>query len=92
MEEALTLAESMDSRGHGRGRRSRYRPQPWTAAGIVTAVLGAASASVFLVAAARGLGDLKPSTDPLEWPAVAPALVGAMLLLAVPGLFARPRP
>jgi energy-coupling factor transport system permease protein len=92
MEEALTLAESMDSRGHGRGRRSRYRPQPWTVAGVVTAALGAASASVFLVAAARGLGDLRPSTDPLEWPAVAPALVGAILLLAVPGLFARPRP
>ena len=26
MEEAVTLAESMDARGHGRGRRSRYRP------------------------------------------------------------------
>ena len=35
MEEAVTLAESMDARGHGRGRRTRYRPARWTPAAIV---------------------------------------------------------
>ena len=29
MEEAVVLAESMDARGHGRGRRTRYRPERW---------------------------------------------------------------
>jgi energy-coupling factor transport system permease protein len=90
MEEAVTLAESMDSRGHGRGTRSRYRPEPWTVAGVTTAALGAVAAAVYVVAAARGLGDLRPGTDPLVWPSVEPALVGAALLLAAPGLFRRP--
>src|SRR5919106_247920 len=29
MDDAMTLAESMDARGHGRGRRTRYRPDRW---------------------------------------------------------------
>ncbi len=37
MEEASTLAESMDARGHGRGRRSRYRPQRWSVAAVAVA-------------------------------------------------------
>jgi hypothetical protein len=90
MEEAVTLAESMDSRGHGRGSRSRYRPEHWTVAAVTTTALGAVAAVAYLVAAARDLGDLRPATDPLAWPSVAPALVGAALLLATPGLFRRP--
>ena len=35
MEDAVTLAESMDARGHGHGTRSRYRPQPWDRRSIV---------------------------------------------------------
>lgn len=92
MEEAMTLAESMDARGHGRGRRSRYRPQPWTPAGIVTALTGVAAAGVFMVASARGLGGLHPSTDPLELPLVSVALVGAVVALALPGVFRRSGP
>jgi energy-coupling factor transport system permease protein len=87
MEEAMTLAESMDARGHGRGRRSRYRPQPWTWAGVATASIGFVAACVFVGAAARGFGDLHPSTDPLEWPLVSPALVGTIVALALPGIF-----
>ncbi|MEO8292825.1 MAG: energy-coupling factor transporter transmembrane component T [Actinomycetota bacterium] len=92
MEEAMTLAESMDARGHGRGRRSRYRPQPWTSAGIATAMTAVAAAGVFVIASARGLGDLHPSTDPLEWPRVAPALVGTIIAVAIPGVFRRSGP
>jgi energy-coupling factor transport system permease protein len=91
MEDAVTLAESMDSRGHGRGRRSRYRPQPWTAAGVAVALTALAAAAAFLVAGARGFGDLHPSTDPLERPVVAPILIVAICLLALPGLLRRSR-
>lgn len=92
MEEAMTLAESMDARGHGRGRRSRYRPQPWTAAGVATTLVAFAAACVFVGASARGLGDLHPSTDPLEWPLVSPVLVGTIVALALPGAFRRSAP
>ena len=87
MEEALTLAESMDSRGHGRGRRSRYRPQRWSAAGVATAAAAVLALTVFIGAAFRGLGGLAPSTDPLEWPNASPALIGVICFLALPGLF-----
>jgi energy-coupling factor transport system permease protein len=79
----------MDARGHGRGRRSRYRPQPWTAAGVAVALTALVSAAAFLVAGARGLGGLHPSTDPLVAPTVAPVLLGAIVLLALPGLLRR---
>ena len=92
MEEAVTLAESMDARGHGRGRRSRYRPQPWTppAVAIVTAAIVAAA--VFVRASAQGAGGLHPSTDPLLLPEASPSLVAAIVLLALPGLFRRSAP
>ncbi len=64
MEEALTLAESMDARGHGRGRRTRYRPQRWSAGAVVTGATACAAATVFIAAAVGGTGDLHPSTFP----------------------------
>jgi energy-coupling factor transport system permease protein len=86
MEEAVTLAESMDARGHGRGRRTRYRPQPWTPAAALTAATSVAAVGAFAIAAVRGAGDLQPSTFPLVWPDASPALIAALCLLAVPGL------
>jgi energy-coupling factor transport system permease protein len=92
MEEAMMLAESMDARGHGRGRRSRYRPQPWTSSGVATASVAVAVACVFVVASARGLGDLHPSTDPLEWPLASPVLVASLVALSVHGMLRRNDP
>lgn len=90
MEDATTLAESMDARGHGRGARTRYRPQPWTAHGIATAVTAVAAATLFVVAWLGDLTDtLSPITDPLSIPAASPLLVAAVALLAVPGFFPR---
>ena len=88
MEEALTLAESMDARGHGRGPRSRYRPQAWSAPATVTVIAALGALAVFGEAAFGSSGDLEVSTFPLRWPGASPALVGALLLLAVPALFA----
>jgi energy-coupling factor transport system permease protein len=90
MEQALTLAESMDARGHGRGRRSRYRPERFSAGALVMMGCAAVSAGAFLVTAFGGGGDLRPSTAPLAWPEVSWTLIGAAVLLAVPALL-RPR-
>jgi energy-coupling factor transport system permease protein len=92
MDEAHTLAESMDARGHGRGRRSRYRPQPWTVTSTAVTVCSAVAALTFLSASAGGWSILHPQTAPLAWPPADPALIGATALLAVPGLLGGRRP
>ena len=91
MEEAVTLAESMDARGHGRGRRSRYRPAHWTPAAVVVSATSVVAAGVFVVAAWTQRGDLHPATSPLAWPQVQPALLAAIGLLAIPAFAPRPR-
>jgi hypothetical protein len=89
MEEAMTLAESMDARGHGRGARSRYRPQPWTSTTVAVVAAAAAAFGAFLSASVGGWAELHPPTAPLGWPEVDPVLLGAIALLALPG-FLRP--
>jgi energy-coupling factor transport system permease protein len=91
MEEALTLAESMDARGHGRGRRTRYRPQRWSVDAVVTGATACAAAVVFIGAAVGGTGYLHPSTFPLTWPQASPLMILALCLLAAPGLLPSPR-
>jgi energy-coupling factor transport system permease protein len=83
MEQAVTLAESMDARGHGRGRRSRYRPQRWSAPAAATALAAALAAAVFGWAAFGGWAILHP--DALT-PDADPRLVAAIAALALPGL------
>jgi len=89
MEDALTLAESMDARGHGRGRRTRYRPQGWTPAAVVTAAAPALAAAAFFWAAFGDWAELHPPTSPLGWPDADGWLVAAALLPALPGLLPR---
>ena len=89
MDEAVTLAESMDARGHGRGRRSRYRPARWTTGAVVMSMCALVAAGVVLVAAFTGRGGLHPSTFPLTWPDAEPVLIATIALLAVPGVFPR---
>lgn len=90
MEEAVTLAESMDSRGHGRGRRTRYRPDRWTLGAIVVVVASLIAAGVFLAAAFTGSPALHPSTFPLAWPEADPRLLATIGLLLVPAFLPRP--
>ncbi len=89
MEDAVTLAESMDARGHGRGRRTRYRPQRWTAAAVTIAATAAAAAAVFVSASAGGWAELHPTISPLAWPPADPVLLVAVAALAVPGFVGR---
>ena len=86
MEDAVTLAESMDARGHGHGTRSRYRPQPWNRRSILCTGAALTAAGAFTAAAFTGVGGLHPSTFPLLWPEVSAGLLLAAGLLAVPGL------
>jgi energy-coupling factor transport system permease protein len=86
MEDAVTLAESMDARGHGHGTRSRYRPQPWNRRSILCTGAALTAAGAFSAAAFTGVGGLHPSTFPLLWPEVSAGLLAAAGLLAVPGL------
>ena len=89
MEEAHTLAESMDSRGHGAGRRSRYRPQPWTGRALLIAVTAVGAAATFLAASVGGWAVLHPQSSPIVWPEADPLLLAAVGLLATPGLVGR---
>ena len=90
MEEAVTLAESMDARGHGRGPRTRYRPRPWTAqdGALCAAVL--AATSIFVGFLARGGGDLDPAFVPLRWPEASAWLVAAAFLFGAAALLPQP--
>ena len=83
MEEALTLAESMDARGHGRGPRSRYRPEPFGWRSLVVLV---ASLAAFATFALAGNGDLSIATAPLTWPSVSWVQLTAVLTMALPAL------
>lgn len=84
MEEAMTLAESMDARGHGRGPRTRYRPERWTSAAVAVVAASVGAACIFVAAGARGWGTLSPSLFPLRWPDASPVLICACLAFALP--------
>ena len=92
MEEAVTLAESMDARGHGRGRRTRYRPERWTVGAVVVVLAALVAAGTFLAAAFTGSVSLHPSTFPLAWPEPDPRLLITIGLLVVPALLRRQEP
>ncbi|MBA2312671.1 MAG: energy-coupling factor transporter transmembrane protein EcfT [Actinobacteria bacterium] len=84
MEQALTLAESMDARGHGRGPRSRYRPQPFGAWAWATVLV---SALALVVVMAAGGAALTVVAFPLAWPTASPWLVAAFSAFAAPAFF-----
>jgi len=89
MEDALALAESMDARGHGRGARTRYRPQRWDALSILLATGAAATAAAFVVASARHAASLSMPSFPVRWPEVSLGLVAAEIALGIPALIGR---
>ena len=84
MEQALTLAESMDARGHGRGPRSRYRREPFTWASALTVAASGLAATSFAAASVRGWGELAMTTLPLAWPRASIPLLAAVLSFALP--------
>jgi energy-coupling factor transport system permease protein len=84
MESALSLAESMDARGHGARRRTTYRRDRWGVGGWLVLTSAAAGAVLFGRAALAGEPSLTLQTFPLAWPDVSWTLVAAVLLFAAP--------
>lgn len=84
MEEAVALAESMDARGHGRGRRSRYRPDRWTYPAIASVTAALLALAAFVQMSLTGDASLNVQLFPLAWPEASPVGVIATLLLAAP--------
>jgi energy-coupling factor transport system permease protein len=82
LERALQYSESLDARGFGSRRRSRYRPVPWTIPDVLVVVGSLSAAAAILVVPVQPYNpylDLLPSA-----PAVDNIL--AVLLLAIPAI------
>jgi len=84
MEEAVVLAESMDARGHGRGRRTRYRPERWGREATFVSIACVFAAAVAGAALFSDDPSLALSAFPVTWPAVAPVMLVAIAGLSVP--------
>lgn len=89
MEEALTLAESMDARGHGRGARSRYRPDRWNASSVILAAAALIGAVAFGAAFLDHAPTLSMPSFPIRWPQVSMILIACEIVLAAPALLRR---
>ena len=88
MEDAVTLAESMDARGHGRGRRTRYRPDRFGRSAAATVGVAVVAAAIVVALAVRGEGALTVSTYPLRWPGAEALPLIAALAFALPAFLA----
>jgi energy-coupling factor transport system permease protein len=84
LEQALQYAESLDARGYGSGRRSRYRPIAW---GFADAILIGSSLAGLLLLVSFPAGAYNAYQQLM--PASPPALsVVAVLLLSTPAILA----
>jgi energy-coupling factor transport system permease protein len=84
MSDAVTLAESMDARGHGHGRRTRYRPDPWTVGSLASGAGAAGAGATFVAFGLADMGNLEPSTFPLVWPDASFVPVLSLILVLIP--------
>jgi energy-coupling factor transport system permease protein len=84
IEGSVLLAEAMESRGFGLGRRTSVWPRPWTGADKRVAVVTTAAVAVFMVAVVLGLvGGWQPyptfALPGVDW---VPAAGGCLLIIA----------
>ena len=84
LERALQYGESLDARGFGSRRRSRYRPLPWTTPDLVVLV---ASLAAIAATVLRPAQPYDPYTNLLPNAPAIESLV-AVLLLAIPAITA----
>ena len=86
IENSMQLAEAMEARAFGSGRRSRWEPASFDSVGRVT-LLAAVGALALVIAARLGGADLDWQPYPsLTVPVVSPLILAACLVLAVPWL------
>jgi len=89
LENSIQLAEAMEARGYGSGRRTRLAPERFNAADRLTLLVAALAAAAFV--AGRWLGavvDWYPYPSP-ALPAVDAVMVAACLVLSLPALVGR---
>jgi hypothetical protein len=89
LERALQHGESLDARGYGSRRRSRYRPAVWTASDLTVTALSALAGLSLLIAPAPtydAYQGLAPVFPPFA------SLIGAFLLVTPAVLTALPHP
>jgi type VI protein secretion system component VasK len=84
LERALQYGESLDARGFGSGRRSRYRPFHWTASDLMVVI---ASLAAILAIALLPVVPYNPYVDVVP-AAPNPDRLIAVGLLAVPAVIA----
>jgi energy-coupling factor transport system permease protein len=86
IEDSVLLAEAMEARGFGAGRRTTYEPPRLGGRGALAALTALAAAAIFLAARLAGIEiDWYPYPT-LYLPPIQPILVGACLLLALPAV------
>jgi energy-coupling factor transport system permease protein len=86
IEDSVRLAEAMEARAFGAGRRSSYSSSPWDARSLAVVLGALASAAVFVAARLAGVEmDWYPYPT-LAAPEIQPLLVAACLPLALPAL------
>jgi energy-coupling factor transport system permease protein len=91
IEDSVLLAEAMEARGFGAGRRTSYAAARWTRWDIAVVIAALGAAAVFV--------GLRLAGAPIDWypypalylPPINPVLVAACLALALPGLAAPDR-
>ena len=89
MESSIQLAEAMEARAFGSGRRTRWMPEPWRFSDSVVAATAALAALLFVAGRASGLvADWYPYPTP-TLPIVNPLMVLSCLLLLAPVLVPR---
>lgn len=76
--------------GGRRVARSRYRPDPWTAAEWSVVGSGALAAAAVSLAAVIDPGSLAPSVAPPVWPSLPWIAAGGIVLAAAPAVLAPP--
>ena len=89
IEDSVRLAEAMEARGFGRGRRSAFAFPRWTRWDLLVMATAVAAVALFVGLRIGGVqADWRPYPT-LALPEVDPRLVLGCLLLAVPGLKGR---
>jgi energy-coupling factor transport system permease protein len=86
LEGSITLAEAMEARGYGSGRRTHYTEDAWHRGDVVVAVLALAAATGFVALRVAGfVGDWYPFPD-VTAPPVSIAGLACCMALAAPVL------
>jgi energy-coupling factor transport system permease protein len=91
IEDSVLLAEAMEARAFGAGRRTSYTGSAWTPRDVAVVVCAVGAVALFVGMRIAGVAvDWYPYPT-LAMPPIHPLLVASCLALALPALRGRPR-